>query len=441
MTLRHLLPTLLLVALPRLAVAIAPAEEAFAAKQAGDYPRAIALYTELVAAEPANAGHYLQLGTVQGWAGRYDEALATLERGLALAPLDTDLRMARGRVLAWSGRFGRAEAAFQEVLAAEPGNLAALNMLGRVQLWSRRFGAAEATFDAILAADPANTDALIGRGDLEKLQERNDSAREFYTRALATEPASADIQRRLAGVRRAGRWRLDAGVGSSHFPDSTRSDWVGWDAALRYAIDKRTGVALSVERAHRFDLTDWQYSLGVDRRLSDAISAYARASLTPAADFFADHMLALGGTWRVRDGIEGLPPTLLLADYRTATYDPGTAHSLWLGVTQYTRFRVALTAKGLLTRNLNGRWTDGWQVRLDGEPSDHWRWWLGYADAKESLSSTVFDFTRELRTQAVFGGVYRELSASLGLRLDLTHEWVRGGVKRNAVHAGFTTRY
>ena len=87
----------------------APADDAFAAKQAGDYPRAIALYQELVAAEPANPAHLYQLGTVQGWAGHYDEALATLRRGLAIAPRDTDLRLSYGRVLAWSGHTSWAE--------------------------------------------------------------------------------------------------------------------------------------------------------------------------------------------------------------------------------------------------------------------------------------------------------------------------------------------
>ena len=416
-----------------------PAGDAFAAKQAGDYPRAISLYQNLVAQEPNNPAHLYQLGTVQGWAGQYDDALATLRRGLALTPNDTDMKLAFGRVLAWSGQLALAEGVFRDILATQPSNLDAQNMLGRVLSWRRQFSAAEEVFDHILVQAPANTDALIGRGDVEKYQERFDEARDYYQRASVTDPTSRDILQRIASVRRAGRWRLDAGMEFSTFDDGARDDWYGWDAALRYAIDKKTGVSLGAEWADRFKLRDIQYTLGLDRRLSDDLSGYIRFSATPAADFFAKDTIALGGEWRVREGDKELPATTLLADYRLATYGPGTAHSLWLGVTQNTTHKFSVTGKWLVSRNLNDHWTDGWLVQLDGEPDDRWRWHIGYADTTESLSSTIFDFTSAQRTRALFGGIYYEFSSSFGLRLDLTREW--STVDRSAVHAGFTTRF
>ncbi|MBI2813297.1 MAG: YaiO family outer membrane beta-barrel protein [Opitutae bacterium] len=421
--------------------AAAAVEDAYTAKQAGDYARAITLYQSLVAAEPANPAHLYQLGTVQGWAGRYDEALATFRRGLALAPQDTDLRLGYGRVLAWSGLLAQAEAVFRDVLARQPDNLDAQNMLGRVLAWRRQFAAAEDEFNRILARAPGNTDALVGRGDVERYQERFDEARGFYARAAATDPASEDIRKRLRGVRRAGRWRLDAGFRYSNFAGGARADWSDWDAALRYALSKRTGVSLGAEWADRFALSDVQYTIGADRRFSDGFSAYARLSATPSADFLAEKMLAAGATWRVRDGSATLPSTLVLADYRAAAYAPGTAHSLWLGVTQHTAHHVAVTVKGLTTRNLGARWTHGWLAQLEGEPKDHWRWRFGYADTTESLASTVIDFTRARRTRAVFADVYYEFSPVFGLRLGLTHERAGGAPDRNAFHAGCTTRF
>jgi hypothetical protein len=129
------------------------------------------------------------------------------------------------------------------------------------------------------------------------------------------------------------------------------------------------------------------------------------------------------------------------ADYRVASYDPGTAQSLWVGGTRYIDGRTALTLRGLATRNLNHRWTGGWMLRLDREPSDTLRWHLGFVDSYESLASTVFDFSRRLRSRAVFGGIYREFSPSLGLKLDAVHEWTAGTPDRNSLHAGFVTRF
>lgn len=416
-------------------------DEALAVKRSGDHPRAIALFQELVAAAPANTEYLFHLGTVQGWAGDYEAALATFERALPLAPHNTDLRLGYGRVLAWSGKLARAEAIFRAILADQPGNLDALNMLARVLTWRRQLDAATTVYQKILASAPANTDALIGQGDVERLQERFDEARELYRLALQAEPDSADIQQRLASVRGAGRWRLDAGVEFSTFSGDTREDWRGYNAALRYTIDRRTGLGGTYEQARRFGFTDVQYGLALDRRFTDRFLGTVRLTATPRADFFARRALALGGVWRLREATANSGATLLLADYRGADFGVGQAHSLWLGVTQHFENRLSITAKGLLSRNLNDASTGGWQLRLDGEPDDRWRWYLGYADTSESLSSTVFDFTRELRTRTVFGGVSREFSSTFALRLDLTHEQTATLPERFALHAGVTTRF
>lgn len=440
MTLR-LLRLLLPLALLHAAAGAANLDEALAAKRAGDYPRAIALFRELTDTSPDNVAYLFHLGTVQGWSGDYDAARATFERALKLAPHDADLRLGYGRVLAWSGKLAPAESIFRAILADHPGNLEALNMLARILAWQRQFDAAGAIYADILARAPENTDALIGAGDLEQQQERHDAARAFYQRALAIEPDSADLRRRLAAVRRTGRWRLDAGVEFSTFSGDTREDWRGYDAALRYSLDRRTGIALSTEHARRFGLTDIQYGFAADRRFTDRLNAAIRLTATPSADFFARRALAASATTRLREATEHSGATWLAADYRAADFGIGTAHSLWLGVTQHFENRLALTAKALLSRNLNDESTSGWQLRLDGEPTDHWRWYLGYADTYESLSSTVFDLSRELRTRTVFGGVHRQFSPVLGLRLDVAHERTATLPERLVLHAGITTRF
>ncbi|HLP25453.1 MAG TPA: tetratricopeptide repeat protein, partial [Acidobacteriota bacterium] len=336
-------------------------DAALAAKRAGRHAEAATMLEQLAAAHPDAPEILFQLGTVQGWLGRYDDARATYERALRLAPQNVDLQLGYGRVLAWSGHLRAAEKIFREIATQHPDNLEAINMLGRVQMWQRQFDAADKTFASILHAAPQNTDALIGSGDVRRFQERFDEARSFYQRALTIEPDSADLQQRLESVKNAGAWRVDFGGEYSTFSGDTRDDWHGWDAALRYAIDVRTGIALNVERARRFGADDTQWTLGLDRRFDDDWSGYARSSATPHADFFANHMLALGATWRARPGNEQLPATFILADYRAATYDPGTAHSLWIGATQHLPHHLALTGKFLVTRNLNDRTTDGWQ--------------------------------------------------------------------------------
>lgn len=416
-------------------------EEALAAKKAGDHARAIALFGELVAAAPHDTGLLHHLGTVQGWAGRYDEAIATYERALALAPADVELRLGHARVLAWSGRLGPAQAIADAVAAEHPRNLDALILQGRIHAWRRNFTAADNIYRSALRVAPQNVDALVGLGDISRWQEDFDEARDYYRQALQIDPDSAELAAKLRSVRQPGRWRLDAGGERSWFAGGTRADWSGWDVALRYAWSKRTGLSGGLEHARRFGFTDRQLSFGADHRFDDRRSGYVRVSATPSADFYADHMLALGGVWKVHPGDERRAPTLLHADYRAATYDPGTAHSLWVGATQHFGGRMAATLRVLASRNLNDRWTGGWMARLERESSDTFRWHLGWSDTYESLSSTVFDFTRKVRTRAVFAGFYREFSPAFGLRLDAVHEWSASGPDRNSLHAGVVTRF
>lgn len=438
----RLLLVILLLGPPALATAgSATMAEAIAAKRAGEHEKAITLLQALAAQEPGNAEILFHLGSVQGWTGRHDEALRTFERALEIAPQDADLRLGYGRVLAWSGRHERAEKIFRRILAMQPDNLEALNMLGRVLAWQRQLDAAGEVFTNILQSAPSNTDALIGLGDVERLQERFPEASALYERALAIEPGSADIAGRVGNVRRLGRWRLDAGMEISAFSGDTREDWRGINAALRYTVDRRTGINASAEHVRRFGLTDVHYALGADRRFADTLNGQLRFGVTPSADFLARHALSAGLSWRWREASERTGPTLLLADYRHSRFAPGSAHSLWLGLTHYVTGRIALTAKGLGTRNLNGDTTGGWQLRVDHEPSDSWRWYLGYADAHESMSSTVFDFTSDLRTRSLFGGVYHEFSLTRGLRVDLTYEDTVSLPARRAFHVGIVTRF
>lgn len=415
--------------------------DALAAKRAGNYPQAIVLLEATVAREPVNVDALFQLATVLGWSGRYAESIGMFERALALSPRDDDLRLGYARVLAWSGRHGDATRVLQTVLADQPHHVEATLTLGRVQTWRRDFASAEATYREMLARDSNQPDALIGLGDLRRAQERYPEARAYYRQAEQIAPTAPELEGKLASLRGLGHWRLDAGVEFSTFAGDTRSDWRGAYAVLRHAFDRRTGLSLGAEWADRFDREDNQYSLALDHRLNDRLWGYARLSATPDADFFARRTAAAGGEYALRLDEARRPATRLLADARFATYGDRTAQTAWLGIAQPLPQHLTLTVKGVTTRNLSREWTLGWLLRLDYEPHDNFRWYAGYADARESLETTIVDLTHELRTRAVFVGVYYGFTPSLGARLDLAHEWTRTTPDRNGCHAGLVTRF
>ncbi len=416
-------------------------DEALQDKVAGRHAEAEARLRELAALHPADTEVLLHLGIVQGWLGRHADALATFDRALQLRPSDPELRLGRGRILAWMGRLETAEGEFRNLLAERADAVEVRNMLGRVLAWQRRFDAADEVYAGILSAAPRDTDALVGRGDLQRMQGRLDEARGFYERALAVEPDSADIAGRLAGIRRAGAWRLDAGLEFSGFDDDSRPDWRGAYLSLRRALNPRTGLGAQVEWADRYGARDTQYFATADYRASDTLALGLRAGFTSSADFLARRQLDANVSWQFRPGTSRWPSTSLVADARLADYGPDSARSAWIGLAQRLHGRLTLTARGLVARNLNGEATGGWQVRLAGEPREEWRWSVGYSDAEESFTPSRLDLSRDIRTRTVFGGVQHDLSLLHSVRIDGILERIERGPTRRGIHVGLTTRF
>jgi YaiO family outer membrane protein len=416
-------------------------DEALEAKGGGRHAEAETRLLALARDHPSDREVLLHLGIIQGWLGRPIDALATFDSALLRWPGDPELRLGRGRILAWMGRLDEAEEIFRQLDADAPGLLEVRNMLGRVLAWRRRFDAADEVNAGILAQDPRNTDALIGRGDIQRAQGRLAEARALYSAAAEVEPRSADIAARLAGVRLAGAWRLDAGLEFSSFDDPTRPDWRGAYAALRHAASPRTGVGGQVDRAERYGARDTQYFLTIDHRLNDAWSVALRLGATPSADFLARRQLDASTVWQFREGTVRWPATELVADVRLADHGTATAQSVWVGLAQRLPHRLTATCKGLLSRNLNRRSTGGWQLRLAGEPTEDWRWSIGFADSEESFSPSRFELSRELRTRGFFGGVQHDISPLFSIRVDALIERIEGGATRRGVHAGITRRF
>lgn len=68
-----------------------------------DYPQAVALYKEHLAAKPDDLSARLKLAEVQSWMKKYDESLANYRLLIKARPDDIQLRRKYAFVLIWSG--------------------------------------------------------------------------------------------------------------------------------------------------------------------------------------------------------------------------------------------------------------------------------------------------------------------------------------------------
>ncbi len=138
-------------------------------EQESSWPEAIALYRELVAADPDWVEPRLGLARVLGWRGDYDEALAQYDRLAASASPPPDLAIERAEVLSWAGRTDDAAAAFEKLLAANPNDARAARGLARTERWAGERSSADRWY----------TRALTLQEDAEARGEQTEMRREL----------------------------------------------------------------------------------------------------------------------------------------------------------------------------------------------------------------------------------------------------------------------
>ncbi len=416
-------------------------EDGLAAKKAGDFKRAITLFEQARALDPNDVTLITQLATVQGWSGRYTEALRTYDVGLKIKPDDAGLRLGRASVLAWSGHREEALAEVSALVKDEPENYDAQVLWARIQSWRKNYAVAERAYRTVLTVHPDHVDALEGLGDLQKWQEQVGEARGFYQRALDVTPHYTSLREKFDTTEEPSRWRFDFDYEHSEFSGQGRDDWNDANSTVHYALDRRSNLAVGMERADRFGSTDTQYGAMLAHRFNERRSGYVGASITRDASFLARRSFSTGGGWRIGEEGERWPTTVLLGDYRAANYGSGTAHTIWVGPQLFAARQLSGTVRLGATRSINGEWTAGWQARIDVNPFNRWHASIGYNDAAESINASVVDFSTERRTRAVLIGIAWDISAAFSLRLNFAHEAAEFTPDRNVWHVGTTTRF
>jgi len=228
---------------PAIAAAdIAAADEAF---DAGDHARALALYDEALAEDPANVHALLRSGKLLSWDKKYGEALDRYDRALTREPGNTDVLLERGKVLLWSGRYDDAVGAFEKVLATNPSEPWALCGTAQAYAWRGRQEEARPFFEKALAADPDLKEARLGLAYAD-LEAGDTSAALAGVSALkARYPDDPEVAALEVAVNRArAPW---VQVGYEHLDDSDQNRMNTYLAeggfALPAGLDLRLGYA------------------------------------------------------------------------------------------------------------------------------------------------------------------------------------------------------
>lgn len=217
--------------------------DALLADESG-WEEAIAIYRELVAADPDWVAPRLGLARVLGWRGDYAEALAHFDRLAAGPSPPADLAIERAEILSWAGRTGEAAAAFETLLDANPNDARAARGLARTNRWAGERSRADRWYTRALS-----------------LEEDGDAREEQRT-------MRRELRRDLAGGFHA---FFDSQDFSYYRTDSRFARDIGFDTRL-YASSANFFVAHAREAEAPLDgapenTNGFEGRLGVERRL------------------------------------------------------------------------------------------------------------------------------------------------------------------------------
>ncbi len=170
--------------------------------KAGKPAEAAAQFQQALAADPAHAGAYNNLGIAYERLGR-DEAQAQFERAIQLDPNFAAARFNLARMLMKKGRDADAVGELQRTLQIDPNHVGALNMLGTVLGRQQKFAEAASHLERAVRLGPNHAEAHSNLGAAYAGQGRLREAAVQLEAALRLDPNDPGARENLRRVKAA----------------------------------------------------------------------------------------------------------------------------------------------------------------------------------------------------------------------------------------------
>lgn len=223
----------------RAAADVAAADEAF---DAGDNANALALYDEVLAANPGDIHALLRSGMLLSWDKKYDDALARYDQALTREPHNAQVLLERGKVLLWSRRYDEAIAAFEKVLQEDPHQAWALCGTAQAYAWRGQNAKARPYYERALVTDPGLKEARMGLAYVDLDEGDTSAALELSTALKAQYPDDAEVAELDRAVRKARAPWIQ--IGYDHMDDSDENRMNTYLAEGGFSMAARTDLRL-----------------------------------------------------------------------------------------------------------------------------------------------------------------------------------------------------
>ncbi len=317
---------------------------------------------------------------------QYPAALAILEQAQTSHPKDVELHIARIRVLSWQGNYSEAESALEALGATQDNNADVQLLRANLAYYRQDYPRAQQLYQDILTAHPDYVDAHNGLVRTQKAQAAPVHAGEY-------------------------RWQIDTGYEHSGFDRVNQAAWNQEFLQLtHFAPGRKTAYHGKVTRYDQFRNVDTEYEIGMDHAFTNYVNGYAYGVISPGADFRPKRRVAAGGAVRVITAEDALPVWLTL-DARYDIYGSTDVLNVNPGIRIEPVDGWSIATRYITVDQENAKRVYGQDVRLDGTISDTWRFYVGYADAPETVAAIT------VNTRTYFGGASVDITPQTVLRL------------------------
>jgi predicted Zn-dependent protease len=284
--------------------------EGAAAMEASRFDEAAAIYAELVAARPGDAGLLMNLGMARYMGGHPADAISPLQKAVKISPSLPPASLFLGAALLDLGRPKEAVPSLQKAVASMPSNAEAREMLARGQLMLSRFVSAAANYRTLTTLQPENPKAWYGvtksyEGLTEQLlSDVQQQAPDSPVLALLVADLAVTQEKYAAALAIYRRVLADPPVGGLHeavadlYERAGRADWA---MAERRKSEPRSAARCAARPG------ECEFLSG---RFREAITAGMRAA-TPAGRYWAIRAANQLATEAVAH-LQTLPPSIEL---------------------------------------------------------------------------------------------------------------------------------
>ena len=339
----------------------------------------------------------------------YQKSIDVLSKAEESDPDNTEIKLAKARVYDWSGEHEKAENILSEYLEKYPDDVDAQFQLGALR---------------------------FHQGQLQE-------AEGMLTKIVDKYPEYTEVQTTLKNVRRAitsGKeylWQVDVGYEYSNFSRRKQPSWNQEFLQFTHFLnDKTTAIHGTFRRYYQFTNTDSEIEIGIDHRFSPRIYGHLTGDISPDTDFRPNWFVTGGGGFRLDDPKWHWPLVAWFTlDTRYDRYPTLNVYNINPGLRLEPFDNWAVAWRSISVHQQDTKTVYGWNLRLDGQIITGWRFYIGWADAPETVVGITVD------TETYFSGLTIDLTPQHVLRLGYVHDNRENSYIREVYNASFSYRF